>query len=264
MPRRRTLQGFLLFALFAATLAAAGCVLFVNDDASTLHTTCQFQGDDTLCAKCVAAQCAKQLGDCCGDSVCTATALPVLGTCSPGSAVCSLTLAGAPEIASCVSTACVAACGGGTLFPGEDGGPIVVDHDSGPVVALDAGSTSCDVVGDSCLCEVGHPNGAVCNVDTLKGPGLCCADYGWPNATGTGCNCEPFSCTPESGGGATCNLGIDSTLTTTWSGSCCAYGTFCSCDPNSSTCGTASSVSQCDVTTIGCGSSKVEVSSCSF
>jgi hypothetical protein len=253
MRRHRLLQAL---GLLAATLAAAGCILFVNDDASSLHTTCQFQGDDTPCAKCVAASCSKQLDDCCGDSVCTATALPVLSTCTPGSSVCSLTLAGAPELASCVSGACAVSCGGEdsvVVTSGNDGGPP-------PTNTVDAGSTNCNASGDSCLCEVGHPNGAVCSVNTLGGPGLCCADYGWPNATGTGCNCEPFSCTPQSGG-FFCGLDIDSTLTTTASGVCCPGPTFCACGPDEAC---SSPISQCDVTQIGCGSSQVEVTSCSF
>jgi hypothetical protein len=251
--------------LFAAMLAGAGCVLFVNDDPSSLHTTCTFQGDDTLCARCVATACAKPLADCCGDAVCVETALPVLSTCTPGSSICGLTLAGAPELASCVTSACVASCGGGGVDVGYggDGGDTVTESD-GAVSTFDAGSTNCTPSGDSCFCEVGHPNGAVCNPSTLKGPGLCCADYGWPNATSTDCTCEPFSCTPESNGGAICNLSTDSTLTTTWSGNCCAYSTFCDCDPSGDSCGTATPVSQCDVTTIGCPSSQVQVSSCSF
>lgn len=246
---------FQAFGLVVATTAAAGCILFVNDDPSNLHTTCVFQGSDSACAKCVAASCASQLAGCCGDSVCTQVALPLLSTCAPGSSACAFALASEPSLASCVTSACTATCGGANVNNnGFD--------DAGTPPASDAGSTDCTTSGDSCSCSLGNPNGATCNVNTLKGPGLCCADYGWPNATGSSCSCEPFSCTPEGSGTMFCGLSIDSSLTTSASGNCCAYTTFCTCSATND-CSTGA-VSACDVTTIGCDSSQVEVSSCSF
>jgi hypothetical protein len=237
-------------AAVALAVAGWGCIFFVNDDPSKLGSTCHFQGESTACGQCVATTCAKQLDACCASSSC-ASSLSSLDQCAADADVvaCGQLTTLAPDLGSCIESAC-AACGG---------------SDAGVEAA--AGSTNCYKSGDSCFCSAGqqHANGFVCNTGTLPGPGLCCADYGWPQATASQCSCEPFSCTQESGGGI-CSLGVDSTLTTSWSGTgCCSLGTTCLCDDSTSSCpGSETQVDTCTVAAIGCGSSQVQVTSCSF
>jgi hypothetical protein len=246
--RRRPLLHVL--ATLTATLAAAGCIAFVNDDPSSLSTTCHFQGDDTKCGACIAAACTSELNACCSDSTCSDVSLPALGACVSTTSTCGSLLTQSPALASCIASACGSCTNLATAVYG----------DSGP--GADGGSTNCYSEGDSCNCEVGSPNGQACNAAGLKGGGLCCATYGWPSATNGSCSCQPFSCTPGSLGG-NCQLGPDSSGTTTWPGpGCCSYGTFCYCEPTI-TC-TETPVSQCDVSAIGCASDQVQVDSCSF
>jgi hypothetical protein len=237
----------------ALAITAYGCIAFVSDDPSALSTTCHFQGDDSACGRCVASACASSLGACCGDATCTQTTLPLLQSCFGTGSLCSSFLVDAPALATCIATSCATCAGDG----GANG---TFDGAVGP--SPDAGQTYCSKSGDSCFCSVGSPNGAACNAAGIKGGGLCCASYGWPTATNASCTCEPFSCTPSSLGGS-CDLSTNSTGTTSWPGpGCCSYGTFCDCEP-SITC-TATPVDTCDLSTVGCDSSQVQVASCSF
>ena len=239
------------FAFAAILLLGSGCILFVDDDPSKLSTTCDYPGRDTVCGACVATACATALDACCASSTCLSSVLPSLPQCAELSLDdCELLLAPAPDLASCLAASCPA-CAASNTTP-----------DASTKTDASKGSTACTTIGDSCSCIVGHSNGVTCNPSKLPGPGLCCATYGWPQATDATCSCEPFSCTPESDG-ALCDLGTDSTRTTTWSGpDCCTFGTNCSCGPDFSDC--ENPVSQCDVTTIDCGASMVQVDSCSF
>jgi hypothetical protein len=249
--RRRPLLHVL--AALAATVAGAGCIAFVNDDPSSLSTTCHFQGDDTKCGLCIAAACTPQLDACCGDSTCSDLSLPALGSCVSTPSSCSSVLVDSPALASCIASACGSCTNLATPVYGDGGGGGGGD---------DAGSTNCFSSGDTCYCEVGSPNGYTCNTAGIKGGGLCCATYGWPTATNGNCTCQPFSCSPDSLG-AICQLGSNSTGTTTWPGpGCCSFGDSCDCEPTITCTGTPED--QCDVTTIGCGSEQVQVESCSF
>jgi hypothetical protein len=245
-----------LIVALAATLAAAGCIAFVNDDPSSLTTTCHFDGDDTACGRCVTASCAQALDTCCGDSVCSQTSLPLLASCFQASSLCGTFLTASPDLASCIATSC-AACGGDE--GSSSGSGIVVSSDGATPPAADAGATDCTPIGDSCFCSLGSPNGVTCNQAGIKGGGLCCASYGWPTATDGTCECQPFSCTPESFG-IECRLGSDSTGTLSCSGGC-SFGTYCEC--TGETCD-GTQVAQCDVTQVRCDSSEVQVTSCSF
>jgi hypothetical protein len=263
MPEVRRRPAFHVLVALVATLAAAGCIAFVNDDPSSLTTTCHFDGDDTACGRCVATSCAQALDTCCGDSVCSQTSLPLLASCFQASSLCSTFLTSSPDLATCIATSCGACNGAGTVTP--DGGKDTSDagtfkaSDGAVPPAPDAGTTDCTPIGDSCFCSLGSPNGVTCNQAGIKGGGLCCASYGWPTATGGTCECEPFSCTPESFG-IECRLGSDSTGTLSCSGGC-SYGTYCEC--TGETCD-GTQVAQCDVTQVGCDSSEVQVTSCSF
>jgi hypothetical protein len=224
-----------------------GCILFVDDDPSHLTTVCHFSGDSTACGACIARACAGQVAACCGDaSACTAS----LASCANGldSQACGTLAAAQPDLGTCMTLSC-AACFGGSA-------------DGGGGDARSPGSTECNKVGDSCLCSVGSPNGVTCNPQTLPGPGLCCADYGWPQATGTLCTCQPFSCTPSSSG-YDCSLTDNSTLTTSYSGNCCASTGVCWCSDTLCS-GSSNPLSECTVNDISCNSSQVPVSSCSF
>ncbi len=248
---RRRLPIHLLLGAIASAMVV-GCVLLVNDDASRLTTTCNFTGNPSACDLCVASACEKPLDDCCGDSTCSQVTLPLLAACIEANPnECSALAVGAPDLTSCVTSSCPACTGTGK---GADGG----------IASTDAGTTNCTQEGDSCFCLVGElpPNGASCNTAGIKGGGLCCASYGWPQATEGTCSCEPFSCTPTSTG-ASCSLSSNSTGTTTWSeGTCCSEGTFCDCDFDESCPETP--VAECSVAAIGCGASQVQVESCSF
>jgi len=240
-----------LFAV-AGALATTGCIFFVNDQPPQLGSTCEFQGQATACGQCVLSACSAQLDACCIDSTC-ASSLPSLDECagSADSVSCNELATFAPDLAACLQRSCPAC---GVTGAGGDGGG--------------SGSTSCSKVGDSCSCTVassGEPaNGFVCDTSSVVS-GLCCADYGWPKATGTQCTCEPFSCMPESAGGY-CSLSIDSSQTTSWSGgACCSLGSSCICESTEDTCpGTEAQYATCTVAAITCDSSQVQVSSCSF
>jgi hypothetical protein len=246
-------RSFAAFGLLAAALAIPGCILFVNDDPSNLGPTCDFQGQDTACGKCVLSACSAQLDACCIDSTCKSSLSDLddcVGNADPGG--CQDLSGSAPTLGACIQSAC-ASCNLGDGGGGADGS---------------TGSTNCSKTGDSCFCTVGSldepPNGVVCTPATVA-PGLCCADYGWPKATDAQCTCEPFSCTPDSTG-AICSLTSNSTQTTSWSGgACCGLGTDCICDSTTDSCpGTEQQYYACTVAAITCDSSQVSVSSCSF
>jgi hypothetical protein len=240
---RRRLLSTVVFALFVAS-SAGGCIFFVNDDPSHLAPACHFSGDGTACGACMAHSCAGQVASCCG----TASCMDSLAACAADPQSCGTLAAAQPDLGTCIAASC-AVC----FSVGIDGG----GADTSP-----PGSTNCFKTGDECLCSVGSPNGVACNPNTLPGPGLCCADYGWPSATNSLCTCEPFSCTPTSGG-ADCSLGPDSTRTTTWSGTCCVSGSTCSCDDVGCS-GASNPLSECTVNDITCYSNQVQVTSCSF
>lgn len=160
-----------LFAVpVAVVVGLSGCILFVNDDASSLGTTtCSFQGSDTACGKCVATTCSTELDACCTDSSCKGQ-LGWLDTCASQSdeVSCQELDTVAPALGVCVHDRC-SACAG------SDGGAV---------------QTSCYVSTGSCECtaSVGGGNGDACN-QAMVAPGLCCADDGWPSTTTT-CFCS--------------------------------------------------------------------------
>ena len=169
-------RSFPLFAFAAVVVALSGCILFVNDDASKLGTTtCEFQGSDTACGKCIATTCAMELDGCCTDSSCKGQ-LGWLDTCAAQSdeVSCQELTVFAPALAACVQGRC-SACAGSDGGAGGAGGGV---------------QTSCYVSTGSCECTAGAGtgNGDACT-QAMVAPGLCCADNGWPSATTT-CFCS--------------------------------------------------------------------------
>lgn len=239
--------------MLAAALAIPGCILFVNDDPSNLGPTCEFQGQDTACGKCVLSACASQLDTCCLDSTCSSY-LPSLDDCAGDADIvgCNELAALASDLGGCIQSSCPS-CGAVSADAGADG---------------TTGSTSCSVTSGSCFCTVGGldepPNDVVCDTATVA-PGLCCADEGWPKAVDAQCTCEPFSCSPSSSG-AYCGLTSNTPQTTSWTGgACCSLGTACICDSTETGCpGSEQQYYSCTVAAITCDSSQVQVSSCSF
>ncbi len=234
--------------------AASGCILFVHDDPSSLGSTCQFQGSDTPCGRCVASTCASQLDACCLDSVCQ-TQLGYLDACvgNADSVSCDELSVFAQPLSTCMQSEC-AACPGANVDAGQG---------VGGVDAGGSGHPSCEASSQYCSCFMGGtPGGVTCTPQTVE-PGLCCAQDGWPAAQ-TSCTCQPFSCSP-SPGGATCSLSTSSTGTTSWSGgTCCSDGSSCWCDDSADSCAGATQVDSCTVAAIGCGYDSFAVTACSF
>lgn len=104
-PRKASLIA--LGALFLVT--SANCGLFLGDEKKGL---CDFGGSTTPCGACLVANCPAAVGGCCGSPLCR-NALDGLGACSSaGECAAAFSAAGAPNVASCIATACASQCSG--------------------------------------------------------------------------------------------------------------------------------------------------------
>jgi hypothetical protein len=99
------------------------------------------------------------------------------------------------------------------------------------------------------MCEMiaqpGQSNATTCSTSTLKDPGTCCAEPGWPS-TGN-CECWAFLCYVNQGGGKDCSFedlganGAEVPTTTATGAVCCVWGDastgfICSCYSDATMC----------------------------
>ncbi|HEY6459110.1 MAG TPA: hypothetical protein VIY73_03135 [Polyangiaceae bacterium] len=133
------------------------------------------------------------------------------------------------------------------------------------------GGENCqDGQGDFCLCygaSSSEPaNGTPCSPSSLKDPGVCCADPGFP---GSGdCICSSFLCYVNSGGGKDCwyqdldGNGLEVPTTSASGTACCTWGDstngyICSCYDDAGLCEGKTTVSSCTSDTIPACSSLI-------